>query len=71
MNIYEIPCNADGRKVRVLDSNATGVKLYVNTPCNCPLCLDDDNDVKLIEGFTECGNNEDEYFEERISDCFE
>lgn len=67
MNIYEIPCNADGRKVRIFDSNVTGVRVYIESPCECPFCLDDDNDVQYAPGEDQ-GN---EYFEERLSDCFE
>lgn len=71
MRIYEIPCNSDGNKIRVLDSGITGVKVYVEAPCCCPLCVDHPKDVQFIEEHRECGNQEDEYIEERSSDCFE
>ncbi|MGG1940417.1 hypothetical protein ABFY57_12075 [Paenibacillus polymyxa] len=71
MNLYEIPCDGNGKKIRVLDSEVTGVRVYVDTPCYCPFCVDDDNDVQFVEEYRECEDQEDEYFEERLSDCFE
>lgn len=71
MNVYVIPCSSDGKKIRVLDSEVTGVRIYVDTPCHCPICANDGNDVQFIEEYRKCEDQEDEYFEERLSDCFE
>ncbi len=71
MNVCEIPCNGEGKKIKVLISEVTGVRIYVNTHCVCLFCIDDDNNVQLSENYREGADHEDEYFEERLSDCFE
>lgn len=71
MNICEIPCNGDGTKIRMLDSEVTGVRVYVDSPCYCPICANDDTNIEFIEEYRERGDQEDECFEERLSDCCE
>jgi len=70
MSIYEIPCNTDGKKIRILDSNVTEVRVYVTIPCECPFCLDGNN-IQAIKEYKQSEDQEDDHFEERLSNYFE
>ncbi|MBP1153955.1 MULTISPECIES: hypothetical protein [unclassified Paenibacillus] len=65
---YEIPCNGDGRKTKVLDLGSVG-RIFVTTDCGCPFC---EKGVQFMdEEYGDCEGQVDEYFEERLSDCVE